>query len=207
MYTCVYGRPYFLWSLVIDKCFETTTFSQKSALTYCNACITPPSPSALGLSFSLFCFCFHPSFLFPSTCYLELDSHRKHMLFVNYWDSVVGTMPLTDSGVLMPGEIVVYWRSVIQRSFLLEDFFRRAELVFVGFFAFFCLFCFVNNITKSKYFILVGLFFLKAGTLPESRKSGMPLRSSCRKCNGIRHIGFIRGKQPAQPRTEAPRVG
>ncbi|CAN0538244.1 unnamed protein product, partial [Laminaria digitata] len=37
-----------------------------------------------------------------STCYLELDSHKKHMLFVNYWDSVVGTMPLTDSGVLMP---------------------------------------------------------------------------------------------------------
>lgn len=41
-----------------------------------------------------------------STCYLELDVPKKHMLFVNYWDSVVGTMPLTDSGVLMSGESI-----------------------------------------------------------------------------------------------------
>lgn len=40
---------------------------------------------------------------FSSTCYLELDSSLNHMLFVNYWDSVVGTMPLTDSGLLSPG--------------------------------------------------------------------------------------------------------
>ncbi|CAN0342545.1 unnamed protein product, partial [Scytosiphon promiscuus] len=38
----------------------------------------------------------------PSTCYLELDTNLDHMLFVNYWDSVVGTMPLTDSGLLDP---------------------------------------------------------------------------------------------------------
>ncbi|CAN0439253.1 unnamed protein product, partial [Ectocarpus sp. 12 AP-2014] len=37
-----------------------------------------------------------------STCYLELDSSLEHMLFVNYWDSVVGTMPLTSSGLLEP---------------------------------------------------------------------------------------------------------
>ncbi|CAN0302346.1 unnamed protein product [Ectocarpus sp. 6 AP-2014] len=37
-----------------------------------------------------------------STCYLELDSSLEHMLFVNYWDSVVGTMPLTCSGLLEP---------------------------------------------------------------------------------------------------------
>ena len=43
-----------------------------------------------------------PSSLY-STCYLELDSNLDHMLFVNYWDSVVGTMPLTDSGLLNPG--------------------------------------------------------------------------------------------------------
>ncbi len=39
-----------------------------------------------------------------STCYLELDRGLNHMLFVNYWDSVVGTMPLTPSGLLNPGK-------------------------------------------------------------------------------------------------------
>ncbi|CAM9411083.1 unnamed protein product [Choristocarpus tenellus] len=37
-----------------------------------------------------------------STCYLTVDIAQKHLLFVNYWDSVVGTMPLTPSGMLQP---------------------------------------------------------------------------------------------------------
>jgi len=35
-----------------------------------------------------------------STCYLTIDLVSKHMLFCNYWDSVIGTMPLTSSGLL-----------------------------------------------------------------------------------------------------------
>ncbi|CAB1096378.1 unnamed protein product [Ectocarpus sp. CCAP 1310/34] len=49
-------------------------------------------------------FSLHLKTLSASTCYLELDSSLEHMLFVNYWDSVVGTMPLTCSGLLEPGD-------------------------------------------------------------------------------------------------------
>ncbi|KAG5174906.1 Lactonase, 7-bladed beta-propeller-domain-containing protein [Tribonema minus] len=35
-----------------------------------------------------------------STCYLTVDVPAKHMLFCNYWDSVIGTMPMTPAGML-----------------------------------------------------------------------------------------------------------
>lgn len=35
-----------------------------------------------------------------STCYLTIDIPGKHLLFCNYWDSVIGTMPLTSAGIL-----------------------------------------------------------------------------------------------------------
>ncbi|CAM9537426.1 unnamed protein product, partial [Phaeothamnion confervicola] len=35
-----------------------------------------------------------------STCYLTFDIPTKNLLFVNYWDSVIGTMPVTHSGML-----------------------------------------------------------------------------------------------------------
>ncbi|CAM9779240.1 unnamed protein product [Chrysoparadoxa australica] len=35
-----------------------------------------------------------------STCYLTVDIPQTHMLFVNYWDSVIGTMPVDGGGRL-----------------------------------------------------------------------------------------------------------
>lgn len=35
-----------------------------------------------------------------STCYLTLDIPCQHMLFVNYWCSLIGTMPVADNGML-----------------------------------------------------------------------------------------------------------
>ncbi|CAM9684330.1 unnamed protein product [Discosporangium mesarthrocarpum] len=37
-----------------------------------------------------------------STCYLTVDIPQQNLLFVNYWDSVIGTMPLTRSGMIRP---------------------------------------------------------------------------------------------------------
>eukprot|EP00611_Tribonema_gayanum_P032116 TRINITY_DN945_c0_g3_i2.p1 TRINITY_DN945_c0_g3~~TRINITY_DN945_c0_g3_i2.p1 ORF type:complete len:464 (+),score=137.86 TRINITY_DN945_c0_g3_i2:150-1394(+) len=35
-----------------------------------------------------------------STCYLTIDAPAEHMLFCNYWDSVIGTMPMKPCGML-----------------------------------------------------------------------------------------------------------
>jgi len=37
-----------------------------------------------------------------STCYLTLDHKGKNLLFVNYWDSSLGSLPLNDKGELHP---------------------------------------------------------------------------------------------------------
>lgn len=40
------------------------------------------------------------SALGTSTCYLTVDNDAKHLLFVNYWDSTLGALPLTPTGLL-----------------------------------------------------------------------------------------------------------
>jgi 6-phosphogluconolactonase len=35
-----------------------------------------------------------------STCYLTIDNDSKHLLYVNYWDSTIGTLPLSHIGLL-----------------------------------------------------------------------------------------------------------
>ena len=35
-----------------------------------------------------------------STCYLTIDREREHLLFVNYWDSSLGSFPMSQTGVL-----------------------------------------------------------------------------------------------------------
>lgn len=54
-----------------------------------------------------------------STCYLTIDSEKKHMLYANYWsvaafgsslnitsrDSTIGAMPLAPEGTLEPGTV------------------------------------------------------------------------------------------------------
>eukprot|EP00494_Astrolonche_serrata_P005695 UN05712 len=42
------------------------------------------------------------SALGTSTCYLTLDNISRHMLFVNYWDSSLGSLPLSEEGNLHP---------------------------------------------------------------------------------------------------------
>jgi 6-phosphogluconolactonase len=37
-----------------------------------------------------------------STCYLTLDMNCKNILYVNYWDSVIGVMPVSETGMLSP---------------------------------------------------------------------------------------------------------
>merc|ERR1719242_2234867 len=37
-----------------------------------------------------------------STCYLTLDDVGRKMLFVNYWDSSLGSLALADNGDLLP---------------------------------------------------------------------------------------------------------
>ena len=37
-----------------------------------------------------------------STCFLTVTANQQHLLFVNYWDSTLGVMPLDENGVLSP---------------------------------------------------------------------------------------------------------
>ena len=37
-----------------------------------------------------------------STCFLSVTNDQQHLLFVNYWDSTLGVMPLDESGKLAP---------------------------------------------------------------------------------------------------------